>query len=243
MLRWLFPHTCELCGERSDTECSLCSRCCEERVPRVPKPACLYCGSPIYMTLDDPWACPQCAKQRRPFDFARSGFYGVPEMRKLMHRYKYGRETHFARSFARLMAELWETHPILSASDDWTLIPVPITPARYWHRRFNQSELLAQELIRLFPSFSLAQPLTRRVSEISSQTLLTAQQRSTHANSLYSLRSAFKSGRKGKLPSNNVVIIDDVYTTGSTLRACARQVLKIRDVEQLAVVTAMRAER
>ncbi len=242
MLRWLFPHTCELCGERSDTASSLCARCCEERVPRVPKPVCLYCGSPVYMTLDDPWSCPQCEKQRRPFDFARAGFYGKPEMRKLMHRYKYGRETHFARSFARLMAELWESHPVLSAFDDWTLIPVPVTPARLWHRRFNQSELLAKELIRIFPSFSLVRPLKKRVSSITSQTQLTAKQRATHANSLYSLLSAYERGGGQTLPSPNLVIIDDVYTTGSTMRACARQLLKIPDVEQIAAVAAMRAE-
>ncbi len=243
MLRWLFPHVCELCGDDWETESSLCPECCELRVPRVPKPLCLHCGSPVYMRLDDPWVCPECEDKPRHFEFARAGFYGTDEMLELMHRYKYGRETHFARSFAQLMAEHWRLHPILSRRRNWTLVPVPVTRQKLFHRRFNQSLLLAEELRRHFPQFRIAQPLERRASTIHSQTQLTAHQRMANANKIYRLKRGYLKGGRKTLPSGHLVLIDDVYTTGSTLRSCARQLRKIKMVEQVVVITAMRAER
>ncbi len=241
MLRWLYPSVCELCGAYRDTQHSLCASCCDTRVPRIPKPICLYCGSPVYMRLDDPWECPQCEDKIRSFDFARAAFYGNEEMLELMHRYKYGRETHFARAFALLMKEQWEQHPILALRRDWTLIPVPVTRRKLFHRRFNQSLLLAEELRRLIPELHLAQPLQRLTSEVHSQTILSAQQRMLNANKIYKLREIYKGGGSRQLPSAHLVLIDDVYTTGSTLRACAQELKKIASVEQIVVLTAMRA--
>ncbi len=241
MLRWLYPSVCELCGEYRETQHSLCASCCDSRVPRVPKPLCLHCGSPVYMRLDDPWECPQCEDKARSYDFARAGFYGSEEMLELMHRYKYGRETHLARSFALLMREQWEQHPILAQRRDWTLIPVPVTRRKLFHRRFNQSLLLADELRRLMPHLRLAQPLQRLASPVRSQTTLSAQQRELNANKIFKLRETYRDAGSRQLPSPHLVLIDDVYTTGSTLRACAKELKKIVAVEQIAVLTAMRA--
>lgn len=119
-------------------------------------------------------------------------------------------------------------------------MPVPIDAHRQHERGYNQAELLARELASLCGK-PVAQPLTRLLSEEDkrSMTRMSARARQQQANKVYALSSA-REKQNVALPSR-LVIVDDVYTTGATARACARMLKKLPGVQEVGVLTLARA--
>lgn len=238
MLRWLYPETCQLCGAATDGG-TLCAACREE-LTRVPRPICLYCGAPTGSAVNEPDKCPACAGRPRDLAFIRSALIYSYEAMKLVHDLKYHGANHLARALAPVLNELWEQTPQLRTAADWVLVPVPITPAKLQSRGFNQAEELAQALARLRGGLPLLQPLLRRDTGIPSQTRLSAEQRELNAQQAYAAKRSYRSHRRALPP--RLLLIDDVHTTGATLRACAAA-LKACDPEvTVAALTLMRME-
>lgn len=238
MLRWLYPETCQLCGAATGGG-TLCAACREE-LPRVPRPICLYCGAPTGSAVNEPDKCPACAERPRDLAFIRSALIYSYEAMKLVHDLKYHGANHLARALAPVLNELWEQTPQLRTTADWVLVPVPITHAKLQNRGFNQAEELAQALARLRGGLPLLQPLLRRDTGIPSQTRLSAEQRELNAQQAYAAKRSYRSHRRALPP--RLLLIDDVHTTGATLRACAAA-LKACDPEvTVAALTLMRME-
>lgn len=235
MLSWFFPRICELCGEPCAQE--LCSSCISE-LPRVPHPICLYCGAPVSGEQVDPYHCRSCSSRSRSYDFARSALLRAPSSMQLVYRLKYGHANYLAPVLGSLLNELWEDTPSLLAHDEWALVPVPSAPGHLYSRGFNQAEELALALARL-RGLRVLSPLARSSKGAESQTRLAASERRLNALKSYTARRAWRLGRK-RLPSH-IVIVDDVYTTGSTVHACARALKELPGVETVAVITLLRA--
>ncbi len=234
MLSWLFPGICELCGEAS--EASLCPACLA-KLPRVPRPICLYCGAPLRQAAEEPFSCPECKGKPRHFDFARPALEGNEMTLPLVRRLKYHRANHLAPALAPLLAELWEQTPALRAQADWALVPVPVPPARLFARGYNQAEELARALGRL-RGLPVVNALCRRGRGQESQTHFSAQQRQQNAFAAYRAQSPFARGRQSLPP--HVLLVDDVFTTGATARACARALRSLPGVETVGVLTLLR---
>lgn len=233
LLSWLFPNTCQLCGEPGDL--TICPAC-RTRLERVPRPVCLYCGSPVAGEQEDPMHCAACHAKPRPFTFARSALYETPETLGLAHDLKYHRATHLARPLARIMAELWDCTPQLRQRQDWVVAPVPIAGRKLFSRGYNQAEELAEELCRL-RGLPMLQPLRRVETGVRSQTKLSAAERMKNAYRAYSLQPAYASGKKALPP--HIILLDDVYTTGATARACAHA-LRRGGAQTVAALTLLR---
>ncbi len=231
MLSWLYPGICELCGERSET--SLCPACLA-RLPRVPRPICLYCGAPQNEVPADPMHCPECSGKLRSFDFARPALMRTQETMQLIHRLKYGHANDLAVALAPVLHELWEQNACLRAHDDWVLVPVPSAPQHLFSRGYNQAEELACALARL-RGLRVLNALRRREGTRSSQTQLSAAQRLANAMASFSALPACAQGKR-KLPPH-LLLVDDVFTTGATARACARALRNCPGVEVVGVLT------
>lgn len=236
LLHWLFPETCSLCGERA--EHNLCPACMA-RLERVPRPVCLYCGAPVAGDQSDPYRCSECSGAPRSFDFARSALTVNETTLALIHDFKYRRAPYLARPFAELLREQWEQTPRLTECSDWALIPVPVTARKLRLRGYNQAEELARALARLWsPALPVIEALERRDTGIASQTRLNAGSRRLNARMAYRAKKEYAVGRKTLPPQ--LVLVDDVYTTGSTARACAAALKALPGVQCVAVLTLLR---
>ncbi len=236
MLSWLYPGVCELCGERSET--SLCPACLAG-LARVPRPICLYCGAPLRETPADPMHCEECRDKLRSFSFARPALMQTAESMRLVHQLKYHHANHLAVALAPVLAEQWEKNPCLRAHEDWALVPVPSATRHLFERGYNQAEELARALAAL-TGLRVLNALRRTNSGPSSQTQLSATQRQQNAFASFSALPACATGRRPLPP--HLLLIDDVFTTGSTARACARALRDCPGVEEVGVLTLLRID-
>lgn len=237
MLHWIYPHLCELCHRPCEQE--LCAECAG-RLPRVPLPICLYCGASVAGNQHDPYRCPSCDGRPRSFDFARSALATGEESLRLIYGLKYHRANYLSGALADIMNALWEETPLLREHADWVLVPVPIGRAHIFRRGYNQAEELARALAGV-RGLKVRCALVRRPTHVDSQTRLSAAERWRNALASYALRREYAAGKKSL--GQHVVLVDDVYTTGSTVRACAGALRKVPGVRSVGVITLARAVR
>jgi predicted amidophosphoribosyltransferase len=136
------------------------------------------------------------------------------------------------------MLEVWQTTAELRGAESPVLVPVPITRTHLLRRGYNQAEELAKALAKQL-SIPVAQPLLRLTTGADSQTKLSSAQRLRNAMAAYALAPDYASGKR-PLPAH-LVLVDDVFTTGATARACAKALKEAPGVKSVAVLTALRA--
>ncbi len=236
MLNWLYPITCRLCGETS--ELALCDACLA-KLPRVPRPICLYCGAPVSGNQADAYHCVACKSKPRPFDIARSALLTGDATMPLIHELKYKGAAYLGAALAPALTELWHHTPELAEYKDAAIVPVPISKLHLRRRGYNQAEELASPLAKAL-GLPILQPLQRIDLQVDSQTRLSAAERLKNARLVYQPISDYACGKKS-LP-DRIVLVDDVYTTGATVRACAAVLKKLHGVKKVAVLTLLRVE-
>jgi ComF family protein len=192
---------------------------------------CVCCGLPFESAapLHGVDRCGLCRLRTHAFDQARG--FGVYEgsLRRLIHLLKYDRMRPLARPLAACMARrLAELGP----AD--VIVPVPLFFLRKWRRGFNQADELAKALSKE-SGIPWSRRILRRVRATPPQVGLSHRQRRLN------LAGAFKV-RREEVRGRNVLLVDDVMTTGATLDACAR-VLKAAGAARVAGLTAARAKR
>jgi ComF family protein len=152
-------------------------------------------------------------------------------MKELIHRFKYGRNVRLRRPLALLMAAELAAYVGEVAPD--LLVPVPLHRRRLRWRGFNQSVLLG-EVATVRWGIPLCRDALRRVRQTGEQTALDARAREGN------VRGAFEVARPELVQGRRILLLDDVYTTGSTVRECAR-VLKRSGSGEVFVATVARA--
>lgn len=239
MLDWLYPWTCSLCGHATGNKSALCDLC-RKRLVRLEKPICLYCGEPARPEAAASGSCDACAHRERSFDFARSALADTEENHRLILDLKYHHADYLAPALAAFLDALWEECSLLRQWGDWALLPVPTTEKRLQKRGYNQAEELARALGKR-RHLRCVQALERTRGDHVSQTALDARERERHARSIYRLQKSWAKGTQ-RWPAH-ILLIDDVYTTGATLRACARLLKAQPDVRTVGALTVLRASR
>ena len=219
--RWLrtlrdvwFPPVCAHCRQlvTDPTRRHLCGRCAR-RLHRVEGVHCTTCGYPFFGDTATDRVCEHCFELEPEFREGRTAVLLRGPARTLVIGIKYHRALHFYEEIDLIARE---TAGFLDFLRGAVLVPVPLHPRKLRERGYNQSRLLADTFARAAGGgTTVAEPL-RRVVDTPTQTRL--DRRTRQAN----LKNAF-APVPGRLldPAQRLVLIDDVFTTGSTLNACA----------------------
>jgi len=213
-LGFLYPETCQLCGEQPATarEGFVCRRCWTQ-VRFIRPPFCERCGLPYPGDLTAPFTCANCSEMELHFSAARSAVVARGIVREAIHRYKYQRALWFEPFLADLLIR--EAKPALCGQHWDFIVPVPLHSVKRREREFNQAERLANHLSAA-TRIPLNTGLLRRVSATMTQTKLTREQRAEN------MRGAFAVTGHSDLDGGRIVLVDDVFTTGATTSACAK---------------------
>ena len=234
-LRLLFPARCAACVTRlpADDEGAWCRACAEILTP-LHDPKCAVCGEPYVGIIPGPFECPNCADLDFHFEFAVSAWRAEGPVREAIHRFKYSRQLQLRLPLARLAHGALSADARLAAERDWVLVPVPLHPKRKRERGFNQSAELARGLQGM-TGLPMIEAL-RRIRYTTTQASLSRQAR------LENLTGAFAPAKRVRdaLRGRNVLLIDDVFTTGSTADACAKVLRRETGAARVAVLTAAR---
>jgi len=216
-LGFFYPEICQLCGEQRATarDGYVCGHCWSH-VRFIKPPFCERCGLPFAGDLTTPFECANCREMELHFSAARSAVAARGAVLEIIHRYKYQRALWFEPFLAGLL--LRETVPALRGQDWDLIVPVPLHPLKQREREFNQAERLAVHLSAA-TQIPLNNNLLRRVVFTSTQTRLTRQERAANMRGAFALRPG------ARLDGEQVILVDDVFTTGATTSACAQTLL------------------
>jgi ComF family protein len=209
LLDLVFPPRCASCQQ---TGTWLCDACREQITPIRP-PICSRCGRPLTRPVSDVVSlCLACRHAPPTLDGIRSVAFFEGPLRLAIHRFKYRNGQPLAEPLGQLLADyLNQNH--LPAD---VIVPVPLHPNRLHERGYNQSALLARHLGRV-TGLLVVEGCLRRVKATAPQIDLTAAQRRENVAGAFDCIDDRLAGR-------HVLLIDDVYTTGATLEACAAAV-------------------
>ncbi len=211
----LFPGRCVLCGGNSACARDLCLGCAQD-LPHISN-ACVHCALPLPTT----GICGQCLHTPPLFSRALVPFSYAMPLDTLIKRFKYDADLASGRVLGQLFCNyLYTLRARQSRAADWLLptciIPMPLHPGRRWSRGFNQSVELARIIAKEF-ALPCQMHGVRRVINTPPQQNLSRHQRRRNVRSAFSIPADF-SGQQ-------VAIVDDVITTGSTANSLARALL------------------
>ncbi|MCI5221703.1 MAG: ComF family protein, partial [Candidatus Electrothrix sp. AR4] len=209
----LFPVRCLGCERQLASRCPplLCADCLDRAI-RITHPVCTCCGTPFPSGQDH--LCGVCLRNYFAFSKARSLFFYQEPISTLLLRLKFGGILTGLSSLSEL-AKKAEANIGLRLAEPDLLLPVPLHIQRLRKRGFNQSLLLARAC---FPHWreKIRLDLLHRHQSTLPQIRLSGKARRNNLKKAFSVRNPHE------LAGKNILLVDDVFTTGSTLHECAR---------------------
>ncbi len=204
------PPRCPGCGRVVADDHLFCAGCWAG-LDFLGSPACDGCGLPFDYDPGAGVRCGACLRDPPAIDGMRAAIAYGPVARALVLRLKYGMRPGLAKTFARMMRRRVSDLP------DALLVPVPLHPRRIWRRGYNQSALIATALGREL-GLSVALDLLARRRATPVLRGLGPRDRAKAVRGAFAVSDA----RRDALAGRTVLLVDDVYTTGATVNACAR---------------------
>ena len=212
----VFPNRCPVCDKVVMPQRLIC-RECVGRLVLIREPMCMRCGKQLWQ---DEQFCYDCS--RKHFIYERGfSLYNYNELtQKSIINFKYNGRAEYANFYGTEMAKRYSK--ILRRYDINAVLPVPIHKNRLGLRGYNQAALIGEKLCELTGMINLDGFIVRRKNTLPQKEL-------DDVNRRKNMDKAFEVNSSFIIPSNikNIVIVDDIYTTGVTIDACSRIV---RDV-------------
>jgi ComF family protein len=209
---------------------SFCPECFSQ-IEFISSPLCVLCGQPFSEPGESDHMCGACLIAAPPFSIARALGRYERVLMDVIHRFKYGGMISLGERLGDFMADF--SYPSLAIADYSLIMPVPLHPRRLRQRGFNQAMVLAREISRRF-SLRLDFLSLQRSVFTEPQVGLGRDMRELN------IKGAFHVADAGRIKEEKIILVDDVYTTGSTVKECARILMKNK-AEKVAVLTLARA--
>lgn len=212
----LYPPVCVACRAATGDAQALCAECWGG-IGFIERPFCERLGTPFEVDLGQGILSPAAIADPPVFARARAVCRFDGAARDLVHRLKYGDRTELALTLGRMMRQ--SGHELLADAE--LVVPVPLHRTRLWTRRFNQAGLLARAVAGLSGK-PWAPAALARVKRTRQQVGLTRAQRADN------LQGAFRvpAQARAQVEGRRILLIDDVLTTGSTVNAASRALLR-----------------
>lgn len=208
----LYPPICLLCGQLSEGAHPTCCPECLNSFEPVGSFCCQLCGEP-FSGIQGPHLCLVCIKRRQPFRECRGAFLYSGALAKALSKVKYGGKAALLEPLENAL--LGEMECSIPLPDVDFVVPVPLSWHGRWKRGFNQSFILGSAVARHAGVKVVTGALQKRGNR--KQVGLTAKGRARNA------AASFYPGRHiDRVDGKRVLLFDDVYTTGATVRVCSR---------------------
>ena len=199
VLNLIFPARCIGCRGRGSWLCVSC----QAKLTPLPAEHCKVCALPVQGVL----SCSACWRDPPAFDSLTCGFLFEGIIRDAIHRLKYRGERHLATPIMQALLKRVEVKDDVDA-----IVPIPLHAQRLQQRGYNQSALLAQSLSAVL-NVPVVEEYLSRVRDTTPQVSLPAARRRENVHNAFRVASRVEGSR--------ILLVDDVATTGSTLRAAA----------------------
>ena len=217
LLHAVFPMHCRTCDRALDDDPIpfFCQRCWNDITP-IRSPGCHRCAYPFPSphALRPGYVCGSCRKRPPAYDRAWTPYAYQSPLKEAIGLLKYRGKTQLAPALARLIAR---TTPAPTNID--VVVAVPLHPDRLREREFNQALLLAYHLGKQW-NFPVLTDVLRRTKPTPPQTSLTRRER------LRNLRKCFAVAAPSAIEGKTALLVDDVFTTGTTVNECAKALRK-----------------
>lgn len=203
---------------------------CKKKASEIKPPFCHVCSQPFDGAISGEFSCVNCSHRHLHFDCAVTRYRSRGIVRETLHRFKYQHEFYLRHPLAEWLEESLDDPRLESPAID-ALVPVPLHAVRRREREFNQAEALA-ETIGARRRLRVLNCLTR-VRNTGTQTRLDRTERMENLHNAFCLR------KDQRVQSMRLVLVDDVFTTGSTVNECAR-ILKKAGAASVRAITVAR---
>lgn len=212
----LVPPCCVVCSADTEPRVHLCKRCAGD-VRRITAPRCERCSQPFDGAITEVFTCDNCGGREVHYECAVAPYVATGTVRELIHHFKYRSDLFLVSTLGGWLADALEDPRIACRPID-ALVPVPLHHVRFREREFNQAAELAAFLTKrtAIPTWH-ALKRTRYT---------TTQTRLSRAERMENLRGAFRVRQTERVKGQHIVLVDDVFTTGSTVDECSRVLLR-----------------
>ena len=217
----LYPQTCYFCGKICKK--SMCEEC-SKKVEYIEEPRCKRCGKPV--RYEEQEYCHDCAERTFHYEQGKSIWLHKGPVRWSVYQFKYYNRRIFAEFYAK---EWWRIYG--DKLREWeidVIIPIPLHRKRRRKRGYNQSEILAEELGKRC-NIQVDHHSVVRVVNTRPQKELNDKERKKNLTQAFRVTNHWKKAK-------NVLLIDDIYTTGNTIDSVA-QILKQKGAEKVYFLT------
>jgi ComF family protein len=221
----IYPVRCPVCGEIVLPKGERICAGCKDKLPYIKEPRCMKCSKP--MEFAEKEYCSDCERKQYHYDRGFAVWIYNDDLRHSIAEFKYHSKKEYAAFYIEEMLRLY-TQTIQKLAPD-AVIPVPIHHSKYLERGYNQAEILAKGIGK-----ALGLPVLSRLLVRNKKTL--PQKKLNDKERLRNLQEAFGFNEKElrRCPNSltRILLIDDIYTTGSTVEACTN-VLKANGIDHV----------
>lgn len=215
-----FPNVCPICGTVIGSKERICLECVN-KVKIVKEPKCQKCGKQLL--TDEKLFCGDCDDTKHVFDRGICIFEYTEELKKTLYRFKYDNKRCYSDLFGYVGAKKYRS--LLKQWKVERIIPIPMYCKKQQKRGYNQAESFGHTLAE-YTGIPMDEKCLARVRETKPQKGLSKEERH------YNLQKAFGVDMEQIQGAASVLLVDDIYTTGSTIDACAK-VLKKAGVKKV----------